>query len=98
MPKKNYSSTGKTCRVTFKYPNGEEAPSGALTGSFNQWSLSATPMKRLKDGTLSVTISLAAGQTYPYRFVLDGGVWVNDPAAEGYVPNEYGEQNSLVTI
>ena len=30
--------------------------------------------------------------------VLDGGVWVNDPAADRYAPNEYGEENSVLSV
>jgi len=98
MPKKNYSKTGKVCRVTFRYPNEEKALSVHLAGSFNEWSFKSTPMKKLKSGDFSLTISLQPGQEYAYRFVLDGNVWVNDPNAENFVPNEYGEKNSLVAV
>lgn len=98
MLKKNYTKTGRTCRVTFKYPNGEQAESAVLAGEFNDWSLTATPMKKLKDGSFSVTVSLKAGASYRFRYVLDGNVWVNDPEADGYLPNEFGEENSLVTV
>ncbi len=98
MLKKNYTKTGKSCRVTFKYPNEEQAESAVLAGEFNDWSLDATPMKKLKDGSFSVTVSLKPGYSYRYRYVLDGGVWVNDPDADEYAANEYGEENSIVTI
>jgi 1,4-alpha-glucan branching enzyme len=98
MLKKNYSKSGRVCRVTFKYPNEEQAESAVLAGDFNDWSLDATPMKKLKDGSFSVTVSLKPGYSYRYRYVLDGNVWVNDPAADEYAPNEFGEENSIVTI
>ena len=98
MLKKNYSKSGRVCRVTFKYPNEEEAESAVLAGDFNDWSLTATPMKKLKDGSFSVTVSLKPGYSYRYRYVLDGNVWVNDPDADGYAPNEFGEENSIVTV
>ncbi len=98
MIKKNYTKTRQKCRVTFKYPNEEQAESAVLAGDFNGWSLDTTVMKRLKDGSFSVTITLPAGASYAYRYVLDGNVWVNDPDAEDYVDNEFGEKNSVVTV
>jgi len=98
MLKKNYTKTKKSCRVTFKYDNTEQAESAVLAGDFNEWSLEATPMKRLKNGTFSVTVTLKAGSSYAFRYVLDGNVWVNDPDADGAVANEFGEENSLVRV
>ncbi|HDK44506.1 MAG TPA: glycoside hydrolase [Desulfobacteraceae bacterium] len=92
------SKTGKSCRVTFKYPNTENAESAVLAGEFNDWSLEDRPMKRLKDGSFSNTISLETGRSYRFRYVLDGNIWVNDPAADRYEPNEFGEENSVVDI
>lgn len=98
MLKKSYSKTGSACRVTFKYNNEEQAVSAVLAGEFNSWSLEDTPMKKLKDGSFSATLSLPAGRSYRFRYVLDGSVWVNDPDADGYAPNEYGEENSVLII
>ena len=98
MLKKSYSKTGTACRVTFKYENEEQAGTAALAGEFNGWSLLETPMKKLKDNSFSVSLSLPAGQSYRFRYVLDGGVWVNDTEADSYAPNEYGEANSVLTI
>ena len=98
MLKKAYSKTGTVCRVTFKYDNEEKAQTAVLAGEFNGWSLEENPMKKLKDGSFSVTVSLPVGQSYRFRYVLDGGVWVNDPDADSYAPNEYGEENAVVTV
>ena len=95
---KNYTKTTKKCRVTFKYPNQEHAGSAVLAGEFNSWSTTDTPMKKLKDGSFSVTISLKAGCSCTFRYVLDDNIWVNDPAADEYVANEHGESNSVVIL
>ena len=55
-------------------------------------------MKKLKDGSFSVTLSLQSGKSYPFRNVLDGAVLVNDEEANNYLPNEYGEDNSIVVV
>jgi 1,4-alpha-glucan branching enzyme len=98
MLKKSYSKTGRICRVTFKYNNPENAGSASLAGEFNNWSPGEHPMKKLKNGTFSVTLSLQAGNSYPFRYVLDGKAWVNDEAAHRYEPNNFGEDNSIVVV
>ena len=98
MLKKSYSKTGKVCRVTFKYDNPENAETAMLAGGFNDWSAEQNPMRKLKNGTFSVTVSLEAGSSYPFRYVLNDTFWVNDEAADSYEPNSYGEDNSVVTV
>ena len=98
MLRKNYSKTGKVCRVTFKYSNPENAEHAVLAGEFNEWSTQEAAMKKLKNGSFSLTLSLPAGSSYPFRYVLNNSTWVNDEAAERYEPNDYGEDNSIVVV
>ncbi|MEA2115163.1 MAG: isoamylase early set domain-containing protein [Thermodesulfobacteriota bacterium] len=98
MLKKNYTKKGQSCRVTFKYPNKENHKTAALAGDFNDWNVKACPMKRLKDGSFSVTVSLKAGHSYRFRYVLDGFSWVNDHDADSYIANDHGSDDSLVTV
>ena len=95
---KNYSKSGKICRVTFKYNNPDSSESALVVGEFNSWSFQENPMKKLKNGSFSVTLSLQAGNAYQFRYVLEGNTWVNDVEADGYVPNQYGEENSVITV
>jgi 1,4-alpha-glucan branching enzyme len=98
MLKKSYTATGKKCRVTFHYPNHEQVTSAALSGEFNGWSVTETPMHLLKTGVLSISVTLDAGREYAFRYVLNGQHWVNDPEADKYVRNEFGEENSVVVV
>ena len=98
MPEKDYTKTGRSCRVTFSLPAEVDAQNACLCGDFNDWSQTSHPMKRRKDGSFTLTISLKPGRQYRYRFLLDGERWENDWAAEGYVPNSLGSEDSLVTI
>ncbi len=98
MLKKNYTKNGNNCRVTFKYSNEENAESAVLAGDFNNWALDAHEMKKLKNGSFSVTISLKTGCSYCFRYVLDGNIWVNDPDADDFIDNEYGEKNSIISV
>jgi hypothetical protein len=55
-------------------------------------------MNLLKDGSFSVTISLKPGSSYRFRYLLDGERWENDWAADSYIPNDYGGEDSLVEV
>jgi 1,4-alpha-glucan branching enzyme len=95
---KNYTKTREKCRVTFKLPAEAEAGSAALVGDFNDWNESKCPMKRLKDGSFSVTITLDAGRQYRYKYLLDNTRWENDWVADSYAANEFGSEDSLVQV
>lgn len=98
MLKKSYSKTGRSCRVTFKLPAEMEAQKAAVLGEFNEWSEEAHPMKKRKDGSFSVTLSLDAGQEYRFRYLLDKDRWVNDEAPDQLVLNGFGGQDCVVTV
>jgi 1,4-alpha-glucan branching enzyme len=98
MVTKEYTKTGRSCRVTFSLPTSAGADKVCLVGDFNEWNPSANPMKRGKDGNYNVTISLKPGQAYHFRYLLDGMQWENDGSADGYWANSFGSQNSVVMV
>src|ERR1700682_4466757 len=61
VPNKSYSKNLRTCRVTLERPAVLEATAASVVGDFNGWSDAAIPMKKRKDGRLSVTVSLEPG-------------------------------------
>lgn len=85
-----------TCKVTFDLTAGAGVEDVHLCGEFNDWSPTATPMTRRKDGTFRVTVALEPGRSYRFRYLLDGDRWENDWAADDYVPNEHGGDDSVV--
>lgn len=97
MLKKSFSKTGAKCRVTFKLPAEVEAETVHLVGEFNNWDEHANPMKRLKDGSYSASVSLETGHTYRFRYLLDGERWENDWEPDGYQKNEHGTDDSIVS-
>jgi len=98
MLRKNYSKTGRLCRVTFDIPPEADIKTASVCGEFNEWNKTAHPMKQRKDGRFSTTISLAAGRPYRFKYLLNGNQWKNDVDADDYVPNEFGTQDSLVRV
>jgi predicted flap endonuclease-1-like 5' DNA nuclease len=62
-----------------------DATSGLLLGEFNDWDTSnGIELKRTKDGSLTTSVSLEAGKSYEYRYLLNDGRWVNDANADSY--------------
>lgn len=104
---KNFSKTGNKCRVTFKLSavvaNQHNAKTVELVGTFNQWGKEGDPieLKRLKDGSFSVTYTLDSGKDYQFRYKINGGgndgVWENDDAPDKWVKADNGSDNSLVS-
>jgi 1,4-alpha-glucan branching enzyme len=95
---KNYSKTGKKCRVTFKLPAEVNAETAVLAGDFNAWDEEANPMKKLKDGSFSVTLSVESDTSYRFRYLLDGERWENDWEADEYLPNAHGTEDSVLNV
>jgi 1,4-alpha-glucan branching enzyme len=96
--KRVYSKTGRACRVTFALQPEDGVQMVALCGEFNAWNPAAHPMIRRKDGSFTLTLSLTSGQPYRFRYLLDGKHWVNDPAADTYVPNSFGSEDSVIQV
>jgi hypothetical protein len=73
-----------------------EASAVTLVGDFNDWSVSATPLRQAEGGVWTVTVPLPPGR-YRYSFVVDGKVWRNDPDAAS-MEDEFGRPNSVITV
>lgn len=77
-------------KVTFTLAAGIASGTneGVLIGEFNDWNEAAgVKLKKAKDGSLSASVSLEAGQTYQYRYLLADGRWVNDENAQNQHDN-----------
>jgi hypothetical protein len=102
MLKKTFIKSRKVWKVDFKLPK-EECPQGVttkrvnLTGDFNNWKHSATPMK-LHDGIYTTSLELDPGHEYQFRYLINGKVWCNDWYADAYVPNIFGEDNCVASL
>jgi 1,4-alpha-glucan branching enzyme len=98
MPTKQYTKTGKSCRVTFRLPAAVKSKKIHLCGDFNEWNPKAHPMKKKLDGSHYAIVYLDTGSSYQYKFKLANGKWENDWEAEAYVKNAYGEDDSVITV
>lgn len=75
-----------------------DARTVSLVGDFNDWSVSATPLRVSSgNGIWSVTIPLEPGR-YRYGFVVNENRWVTDPSAPPALEDEFGRPSSVVTV
>lgn len=81
--------------VTFVVPASLWADTICVVGDFNRWEEQATPLRLTENGWIA-TLELEAGRSYQYRYLVNGVEWHNDWNADGYVPNRFGGDNSVV--
>ncbi len=81
-------------RVTFKCM-APDASQVYLVGSFNDWSPTATPLKKTLKGHWSVTLTLPQGR-YEYRYLVDNQ-WFTDPNTP-HIFNQFGTENSVLVV
>ena len=84
--------------VTFTSNPGVGAQNAAVCGEWNDWSADADVMRRDAEGGFSTTVDLEAGRAYRFRHLLDGERWDNDWAADAYLPNGFGGDDSVADL
>ncbi len=99
--KKQFLKTRPICKVTFRLSkeDANNANDVHIAGEFNDWIKPGTPLKRLKNGSFSITLELEKNNEYQFRYLLDKQVWINDAEADKYVPSGFiGSENSVVSV
>jgi 1,4-alpha-glucan branching enzyme len=94
---KSRAAKGKAS-VTFTVDPRAGARLAAVCGEWNEWSADADVMRRDAEGGFSLTVGLDAGRAYRFRYLLDGQRWDNDWAADAYVRNDFGGDDSVVDL
>jgi 1,4-alpha-glucan branching enzyme len=102
MITKAYAKDGKSCKVTFEMDQATADALAArtvhLAGEFNGWAFQDHRLTKKKTGGFSTTLKLDPGRSYRFRYVVNESEWVNDSAADSYVANEHGSEDSLVSV
>jgi hypothetical protein len=89
---------GNLVAVTFRMPPLDGVVELFLCGDFNYWHTSGAPLRQLSDGSWETTLELEAGRSYRYRYYDNQGRWHNDWEADSYVPNDFGSEDSVVSL
>ena len=98
MLKKSFSKTKPSCKVTFTYRAELAGETVSLCGDFNDWDPTTHLMKKNKDGSFSISLTLDTGHDYQFRYLVDDINWENDGSADRYEPNSFGEDNCVIEL
>jgi hypothetical protein len=77
---------GVKTRVTFALPADQPAGDVSVVGSFNDWTPGIHRLVARRKGHRSVSVTLPPGE-HRFRYLASGGVWLDDPAADGIDPD-----------
>ena len=105
MPlKKQFLKTKPEVKVTFEI--GKEAANNAdkifLMGEFNDWK--AIELTKLKKGSFKTTMALPTDGPsefqFKYQYIDKSGTesFENEWQADSYLANEFGQENSVVSV
>ena len=97
MIKKEFTPKRTVCKVTFSIPAEWAQKDVAIAGEFNNWDTATDKLKKT-NGNWSAQLRFKPESEFNFRYFIDGERWENDDAADAYVANEFGTENSVVTI
>lgn len=73
-----------------------DASQAELVGTFTGWQ--PVPMKKIgASGYWSLTLNLGEGE-YQYSYLVEGGQQIADPTVQERVKDDFGGENSIITI
>ena len=87
-------------KVTFELASEQvQGNQVLLLGDFNNWDSKGTQLKKQKNGNYKATLELPVGNDIQFRYLVDGESWINDDAADKYVPSGVSADfNSVVVL
>jgi len=87
-----------TAQVTFVLPDGLWADTVHLVGDFNDWNHASHPFHYNRKGEWRLTVELAPGQAYRFRYLLNGRDWLADHAADAHGQTPTGMAHFVVAV
>jgi len=84
--------------VTFELPAAVAAAAVSVCGDFNDWSPTSHQLTRTDNGSFQAALEPPTGRRWRFRYLLDGQRWENDWAADDYLPNGHGGDDSVVDL
>jgi len=91
--RKRQTSGSHEVEFSFSAPKARKV---CIAGKFNDWNMTAMPMKKNADGTWKIKLTLSPGR-YEYKYVVDG-MWAQDMPCAETVPNPFGTYNCLIGV
>ncbi|MEX0724353.1 MAG: isoamylase early set domain-containing protein [Gracilimonas sp.] len=97
MITKEFTPKRTICKVTLNVPAEWANKEVAVAGDFNDWATKADKLER-KKGSWEITLRLKPENEYKFKYYIDGERWENDDAADKYVANQFGTEDSVVVV
>ena len=85
MFRKDYLPNSQRVRITFELPNSVWATTIALVGDFNDWDPRRHLLHQRLDGVWTVSVELAPGRSYEFRYLIDGKQSSAEWCADGLI-------------
>ena len=84
--------------VTFTLAGDDPRLPASVVGEFNDWDPAVHPLRRRSNGNWSVSVTLAKGRDYRFRYRSADGSWFNDDGADAYLVNEYHSTDCVLAV
>ena len=68
----------------------------SVVGDFNGWDPLANPLDPQSNGLRSAAVDVPDGMELRFRYLADGGHWFDDPDADRFEPNGFGQSHGVV--
>lgn len=81
--------------VTFSL---EEERQVSVVGDFNGWEPGADPLTPRRSGLRSAAVDLPSGTVIRFRYLTDGGEYLDDDDAHDREPNGFGGSNGILHV
>jgi len=91
---KKFFKTKDQTEVTFAFSRAD-AKTVDLVADFNSWQPIAMKFNNQKK-TFTTKVKLPNNGSFHFRYLLNGLEWENDYAADNYIANGFGSENSVV--
>jgi len=75
-----------------------EAKNVFLAGDFSAWDTRDMELYKNAEGLWERKIRLRRGKVYTYNFLVDGELWVVDPAAPERIDDGFGGESALIRL
>lgn len=96
MINKRFFKTKQEVEVTFEVDAADASSKVAIVADFLDWQ--PEPMKKVaKSNRFKFKTRLPKDAEFQFRYLFDDQKWVNDPQADQYIANGFGEDNCLVS-
>jgi 1,4-alpha-glucan branching enzyme len=98
MLKRQLVDKDAVVKVTFALALEATPEPVSVVGDFNGWDPAAHPLRKRTNGTRSVSVTVAAGAHYQFKYLAADGTWFCEDDADAHELNEYHATNSVLHV